>query len=225
MPKRSKTGQYQAPAAGAFGGIATLGFGQHVPDTYPLLKSIIIYGSPAISLFYASAVQVGFVWLIATAKRRDMKKALRGVRSIRDEARASNLSSPDHLNDLQKSVERTEKLASEMATASNVKVVEMFEGISISDLTRVATAAVQAGAEGLGAHLDAAPHPQKDDARQRQVTADEPPDPEKSPPSLAERPSRTTTPKPRNSVMQKVLATKPVGKKPANRTPPRTNHT
>jgi hypothetical protein len=236
VQKQFKTGKYEAPAAGAFGGIATLGFGQHIPDTYPLLKSIIVYGSPAISLFYASVVQGGFVWLMATAKRREIEKALQRVRRIRDESLASKMSSRTHLNDLQKSVERTEKLASQVATASNVAVVEMFEGISISDLIGKATGTIQDGADGLSSYLGGAPEPQPgEDTKQEPLSADEvEPDevePDEAEPDEAETDepgasqavrsnhvNRATTAKSRNSAPKppamKSTVEKPAGKKP-----------
>jgi hypothetical protein len=43
---------------------------------------------------------------------------------------------PAHLKDLQSTVENTEKLASQMATASDAAVVEQFSDISIADFRR-----------------------------------------------------------------------------------------
>jgi hypothetical protein len=150
MPAKGKRRGYEAPAAGAFGGVATLGIGQHIPEAYPLLKYVFIYGSPILSLIYTSLVQSGFVLAVATSKRREMNKALRRVRRIRDEASASSMASPAHLKHLQATVESTEKLASRMATASNIAVVEMFTDISISDLMTSATSAI----EEIGSAVD-----------------------------------------------------------------------
>jgi hypothetical protein len=60
-------------------------------------------------------VQNGFIWAVATTKRREMDKALKRVRRVRDDAAASVMASPEHLKDLQETVESTEKLASKMA--------------------------------------------------------------------------------------------------------------
>jgi hypothetical protein len=142
MPRQVQKGRYEAPAAGAFGGIATLGLGQHIPDIYPVVKYVVIYGSPVLSLVYSAFVQMGFVWIIAKLKRRDMEQSLCRVRAIRDQASANPMSSPGHLKHLQANVEATERLASEIATASNAALVDKFDGISISDLIRHVTSQV-----------------------------------------------------------------------------------
>jgi hypothetical protein len=134
-----KRHRYEAPAAGAFGGIATLGVGQHFPETYPTIKNLIVYGSPVFTLVCSWLVQVGPIWVIARLKRREMRSALRRVRQICKEAGGNPLSTPAHLRHLQANVERAEKLASEMATASDGAIAEKFQTISISDLMSKAT--------------------------------------------------------------------------------------
>ena len=143
MPERNNRRRYDAPAAGAFGGVATLGLGQQIPDTYPVLKNAIVYGSPIFSLVYAGLVQSGFIWAVATMKRREVEKALRRVRRIRDEAHASEVATAPHKKRLQETVENTELLVSKMATASNRAVVDEFTDISISDVMAATTAALE----------------------------------------------------------------------------------
>jgi hypothetical protein len=167
VPNRKKSG-YEAPAAGAFGGVATLGLGEHIPETYPLIKYTVIYGSPIFSLIYTGLVQSGFIMAVASMKRREINRALKRVRQIRDEAYASGKATPAHLKDLQSTVENTEKLASQMATASDAAVVEQFSDISITDLMAKTTSALRAEVGLLEKALDPDAAPDEADAAKDQ---------------------------------------------------------
>jgi hypothetical protein len=237
MPRQVQKGRYEAPAAGAFGGIATLGLGQNIPDIYPVVKYVVIYGSPVLSLVYSAFVQIGFVWIIAKLKRRDMEQSLCRVRAIRDQASANPMSSPGHLKHLQANVEATERLASEIATASNAALVDKFDGISISDLIRHVTS--QIGSDDPDdAVPEAETNPQQSDGTEvndepyegdtlgRSDALDEN-DESYREPSQPVRPARqprkqtgNSVPKDRVPVVAKTARAKPGAQKVSDRKPP-----
>lgn len=108
---------------GVGGGTGLLGLANLIPDTYPIIKTIVIYASPG------AGVVLTFLWAYLSRqferhlRRRQMEKALVDARKLRDLVLSDGHSSAEHRAMIQQNVEALERLMAELIgnTASNVR--------------------------------------------------------------------------------------------------------
>ncbi len=93
------------------GGTGLIGLANLIPDTYPLLKAILIYASPA------SVVAISYTWLFLSTLLHDqvrkyqIDRGLDEARKIRDAVINNPASSEAHKKKVQENVEKLEELA------------------------------------------------------------------------------------------------------------------